>query len=563
LQPFIIVPSSGSDQSDEWVRLGVESQVAGNLPQAQQRYLQALRLDPRHSVATQNLAIVFAQSSLLGEAILTIERATIFDDTRGIIWMNAALMYLEAERIDEALTAARRSVEIAPDEVPSLLALAMVLATAGMPDQALPLYDKILAKEPKHPTAGPNSCFVQTLTNATPADLLRTRQRWYEANKATEPVDVWDGVVRYKQPDKVLRIGYVGGDFKSHSASFIFGRVLLNHTAAVEMYLYSTLPVDPVSDAATKRYQDAVGNRWRDISARNDEDVAKLIQHDRIDILVDLAGHTNGGRLPLFTMKPAPVQVTAWGFAHGTGCPEIDYFFADPIAVPEAERKDFAEKIYDLPCIITLDPPTHYGLKAESLPPLRRNGYLTLGAYCRYEKMSDECIKTYAEILRRIPDAKLEFKDGAFRRPYSIRRILSLMPDIAPDRLLFSVATSHSDHMLAFQMCDIFLDPFPHSGGAVSLEVLFMSVPSITLYGTQPSGRSMSSILTAMGRTDWIAKTPAEYVEKVVEWSERTKELAQARKTLRNELLESPVVKGYVEAVEKAYRQCWQEWCRK
>jgi protein O-GlcNAc transferase len=95
------------------------------------------------------------------------------------------------------------------------------------------------------------------------------------------------------------------------------------------------------------------------------------------------------------------------------------------------------------------------------------------------------------------------------------------------------------------------------------LEVLFMSVPSITLYGTQPSGRSMSSILTAMGRTDWIAKTPADYVEKVVEWSERTKELAQARKTLRNELLESPVVKGYVEAVEKAYRQCWQEWCRK
>jgi tetratricopeptide (TPR) repeat protein len=177
-QPYILVPAQGSDQADEWVRLGLESQMAGNLPLAQTRYQQALRLEPRHAIATQNLAIVFAQSSLLGEAILAIERATIFDDTRGIIWMNAALMYLEAERIDEALTAARRSVEIAPDEVPSLIALAMVLATAGMPDQALPLYDKILAKEPKHPSAGPNSCFIQTLTNATPADLRNTRRRW-------------------------------------------------------------------------------------------------------------------------------------------------------------------------------------------------------------------------------------------------------------------------------------------------------------------------------------------------------------------------------------------------
>ena len=90
-----------------------------------------------------------------------------------------------------------------------------------------------------------------------------------------------------------------------------------------------------------------------------------------------------------------------------------------------------------------------------------------------------------------------------------------------------------------------------------------MGVPLITLYGTQPAGRSASSVLTAMGRTDWIARTPAEYVAKAVEWSERTKELADARKTLRQELLDSPVVKGYVEAVEQAYKGAWKEWCER
>jgi len=442
-QPYIICPAVGSDPADEWVRLGVSAQSSGQLPTAQGHYNQALRLDPRHVIATQNLAIVFSQSNLLGEALLTIERATIFDDKHGVIFMNYALMALEADRIDEALTAARRAVEIAPDEVPVLLTLAMVLTTAGMPDQALPIYDKILAKDPKHPAASPNSCFVQTLTNSTPADLLKSRKRWYEVNAHATKFSAH----KNDKSDRPVRVGYVGGDFKSHSASFIFGRVLLHHTSAVEMYLYSTLAVDPVADAATKRFQEVAGDRWRDISAMSDEDAAKLIAKDRIDILVDLAGHTNGGRLSLFTMKPAPVQVTAWGFAHGTGCPEIDYFFADHVAVPEAERKDFAEKIYDLPCLVTMEEPTQYALKGTSIPPIRKNGYFTFGTYARFEKMSDDCIRAFAEILRQVPDSKIEFKDGAFRRPYSLRRIMGLMPDIDPSRLLFSVATSHSDHM--------------------------------------------------------------------------------------------------------------------
>lgn len=556
-QPYLIMPATGSDQADEWVRMGVEDQVAGRLPQAQNRYQHALRLDPRHAIATQNLAIVFAQSNLLNEAMLTIERAAMFDGVHAPIQQNWALMATESERIDEALAAARRAVEIAPDDVGAMLSLAIVSTTAGMPEVAVPLYNRILDKEPKHPTAGPNSCFVQTLTNATSAELLAQRTRWYKANR-------YEGKVEPHGNDKtigrVLRVGYVGGDFKSHSAAFIFSHVLFHHTSGVEMYLYSSLPVDGNADGKTKRFQELAGPRWRDVSTLSDEDVDKLIRKDRIDILVDLAGYTNGGRLGLFTRKPAPIQVTAWGFAHGTGIPEVDYFLADPIAVPEAERKDFAEKIIDLPCIVTMEEPKEYNLNGTSHAPLRKNGYITFGAYARYEKMSDECIKTFAEILRRVPDSKLEFKDNAYRRPYSIRRIMKLMPDIDPARMLFSIATPHPDHMLAYQQADICLDEWPHGGGVVGLEQLYMGVPLLTKYGTQPSGRSAASVLTAMGRKDWIAYSPDEFIEKAVAMSENPKALADARKTLRQELLDSPVVKGYVEAVEAAYAQMWRAY---
>ncbi len=557
-QPYMIVPATGSDAQDEWLRLGVEAQVAGQLPLAQQRYQQALRLDPRQAIATQNLAIVFAQSNMINDALLTIERAALMDGVHGVIKMNWALMSLEADRIDDALREAKNAIAVDAN-VSSWLTLALISATAGMPEDAIPLYNKILDKEPKHVAAGPNGCFILTLTNATPADLLKQRQRWYKANRYEGAKLPHDNDRSLTRP---LRVGYVSGDFKSHSASFIFRHVLLHHSNDIEMYLYSTLAVDPTNDASTKKFRDAAGDRWRDISTMSDADADRLIRRDKIDILVDLAAHTNGGRLALFTYKPAPIQATAWGFAHGTGCPEVDYFFADKIAVPEEERKDYAEKIWDLPCVVTMEPPVEYQLKGVSSPPLRKNGYITFGSYARYEKMSDLCLKTFAEILRRVPDSRMEFKDHAYRRPYSIRRILGIMNDIAPERLLFSLATSHPDHMLAYQQADIVLDPFPHTGGVVGLEQIYMGVPIVTLYGTQPSGRSTSSVLTAMNKTDWIAKSTDEYIEKAVSMAENPKMLADVRKTLRDELLNSPAVANYIEAVEKAYKEMFLIWTK-
>jgi len=354
---YVIIPPQGSDQVDEWIRLGVEAQTTGKFPDAERHYRHALRLDPSHAIATQNFAILYAQTSNLNEALLTIERASLFDGGKhGVIWMNWAFMALESDRIDEALKAAESGVEVAPCKE-TWLAMASILTTAGRPKEAIGFYQKILEVEPTHPQAAPNICFVQTLTDATPADLRAQRNNWYQANafkgeKHAHPMGRINGSVA------PLRVGYVSGDFKCHSASMIFAAVVLNHnTEKVLPFFYATLPLDPVNDATTKEFATAAGDRWRDISAKTDEEADLIIRKDRIDILVDLAGHTNGGRLALFTRKPAPIQCTAWGFAHGTGCPEVDYFLADKVAVPEEERSDYAEKIWDVPCVVSYMPP--------------------------------------------------------------------------------------------------------------------------------------------------------------------------------------------------------------
>jgi len=557
-QPYIIIPAQGSDQADEWVRLGVEAQSTGKLSDAERHYRQALRLDPAHVLATQNFAVLYAQTGNLNEALLAIERASLFDgETHGVIWMNWAFMALESDRIDEALKAARTGVEKVPCKE-TWLAMASILTTAGRPTEAIEYYEKILEVDPQHPQAAPNICFVQTLTSSTPEVLLAKRKNWYVANaykgeKHPHPIGRINGSV------VPLRVGYVSGDFKCHSASMICGSVLLNHDKTkVLPFYYSTLPIDTAADHISRAFKEAAGENWRDIHGVSDEQAELLIRRDRIDILVDLAGHTNGGRLPLFTRKPAPIQVTAWGFAHGTGCPEIDYFLADKIAIPEEERKFYAERIWDIPCVVSYQPPA-YDLKGESQLPYFVNGYFTFASHARYEKFSDECLEVWAEILKQVPESKLQLKDHAYRRPYSMKRVLSILKDIDPKRVLFSIATSHPDHLLAYQHADVILDPFPHSGGVVGLEQLYMGLPIITKYGTQASGRTTSSVLTAMGRSEWVAKTNEEYIEKAVNLTRDIRALADLRKVLRKELLESPVVKGYPQAVEAAYLQMWEQ----
>ncbi len=569
--PYAVLPATGNSTVDEWIKLALEHHAAGQFPNAERYYRNALRLAPGNGVATHNLAILLAQVGNVNEALLTIERAAIFEPDEPVIHANRALMCLAADRIDEAKTAAEHGMGLLPNAptngdliaqqryVAVRIALAMIGSALGYPTVSLKAYKDILAVDPKNSMAGVNANFATSLLPMSPAECLPIRKLWADQNRYTafRPPHEND-----RDPNRTLRVGYVGGDFKSHSASMMFSHVLLNHDKSkVEPYFYSSLPTSAEADDLTKKYHEA--GTWREIVNLPDDQVDAMVRADGIDILVDLAAHTGGGRLGSFVRKPAPIQVTAWGFAHGTGVPEIDVFFADPIVIPEAERKDYTERIFDLPCIVPYRPPTEYGLQATSPAPFWNNEYITFGSFSRFEKLSDECLAMFAEILNKVPNSRLHLKDHAYRRPYAIRRVLDGLPGIDKSRVLFGISTSHPEHMLAYQQVDLCLDTWPHGMGVVTMETLYMGIPLITRYGTQPAGRTAASVLTLMGRENWITQSKEEYVARVVEWANKPGGLAAARKTLRDELLNSPVVKGYREAVEKAYRELWREWCEK
>lgn len=562
-QPYVLLaPTDPTLVFSEWLAVAIESHQLGRYPDAERQLRHALRLEPHSVRAYNNLACAYAAGGNYKEALLAVERAVQLSQEKfpdeeelkecAVALCNWALIALDLEQIDLAVEKAEAAVAAHPC-VQTRTTLALCCPVAGTPERAIPLYNAVLDEDPKHYVAGMNACFVQTLTPVTAADLAKQRRRFHEGQR-----QIGSGLRHHKLSlnGKPLRVGYVSGDYRRHSANSIFGGVVLHHSPRVEAYLYNTQPVDVLADSVSKKYKDHAGDRWRDLVNVGDEQAEEMIRKDRIDILVDLSGHTGGGRLSLFTRKPAPVQITAWGFAHGTGCPEIDYFFADPIAVPHEERRHYVEEVVDLPCIVTFEPP-ECKVPGVSEPPSAKNGHITFGCYSRYEKLSTAYLATCQEVLLAVPDSKMLFKDNAFRQPYAVRRVQQVMDAVDPQRLSFYTGSSQADHLLSYQQSDLILDPFPHSGGTCCLEQLWMSVPLVTLYGTQAAGRTASSVLTCMTRTEFVARSRDEYIAKALDLAtgDCRNMLRDCRKTLRQELLDSPVCKGYVAAVEDVYQE--------
>src|SRR5262249_12317788 len=242
-----------------------------------------------------------------------------------------------------------------------------------------------------------------------------------------------------------------------------------------------------IRDDITKDFQ-RVADRWVDAVQLSDEELAERVRADQVDILIDLSGHSGGNRLRAFARKPAPVQVTAWGHGTGTGLPTIDYLFSDPVTIPGAMRHLYAEKIYDLPCVIMSALPPIELPRGD--PPVLTNGYITFGVFNRITKISDEALAVWARVLHGVPDARLLMKDGAYDdatlRDLMRQRFAAL--GIAGERIDFLGGSPREQHLAAFVTADIALDPFPQNGGVSSWEALHMGVPVIAKLGqTAPS----------------------------------------------------------------------------
>lgn len=540
--------------------------ILGQILLAQSRAAEALpELDaalaklPGDFAALGNRAQTLLALGRGGEALAAYEKLHARDPGHPALILNYGGLLAELGRAGEAESLlAPLAASDHPLAASANISLGVALIAQGRHRDARAAFERAAKLDPASPAGGSGAIFAANFDpDLDDAQTQMLRKDW--ARRYAEPLRAtWRPHANARAPDKRLVVGYVSGDFRDHAAAGVIEPILAAHDPnAVERVLYSCNPAD---DARTARFK-AIAERWRDWRGVSDDEAARAVRADGIDILVDLSGHTGGNRLLVFARKPAPIQITGWGDANGTGVSAIDFLFTDPVALPTAPRAAFAETALDLPNAQFFAAPAD---APEPVWPVRDDGTLHVGTFNRIAKLDDAVLKLWAKLLAK-PGRRLILKDRTIIEPAARARIEARLATagIDPAKTDLVGPTDRAANFADYARLDVALDPFPYGGGLTTLDALWMGVPLITLRGRTIQGRLSASILTAIGRSRWIAETPDDYL-RVVENLLADKAARRAeRENLRDAVRRSAVgdAPTYARAVEAKYREIWADFC--
>ncbi len=341
--------------------------------------------------------------------------------------------------------------------------------------------------------------------------------------------------------DPRLRVGFVSGDLLEHPVTF-FLLDILKELNRQRLYLvaYSCNVIDHPITASVKSAFD----EWHEIKRMSDTTAADLIRSHRIDVLIDLGGHTGENRLSLFGYRPAPVQVSWLGYWASTGLKEMDFVLTDAVSVPENTTEWFSEQIQRLPytrlCMSV--PKTCRPIPLAS-PPCVHKGYLTFGSFQQVAKMTPQVLKVWAAVMQAVPDARLRLQTRGMEIP-SVKEKLSqemLSTGIDLTRVEMLGAVDLDGYLEAHNQGEILLDTFPYPGGTTTAFALWMGVPTITMTGHTMISRQGVSMLACVALDGWVAQDEQDYVAIARRMDTERSSLASLRADLRERVLASPL----------------------
>jgi predicted O-linked N-acetylglucosamine transferase (SPINDLY family) len=340
-------------------------------------------------------------------------------------------------------------------------------------------------------------------------------------------------VKKYEQKNflhlsKKIKLGFVSADFREHPVGYF----LLDFLSEIkkfnfELYAYFNSSNE---DDYTKKIKNNF-NTWKNITFLDDIDTAALIKKDGINVLIDMSGHSGDNRLPIFTYKPAPVQISWAAYLASTGLKEIDYIIGDIYSIPEKDFTNYTEKVLQLKniwcCLSTSD---IANITPSSLPVLK-NGYITFGCFNNPNKISENFISVCSKILLNVENSKIFFQSSQFIESVNREKILKLFEknSIASNRVILGYEAERIKLIKSYSNIDIALDTFPYNGGTTSLEAAWMCVPILVMKGKSFLSKCGESINFSLGMDEWICDDEESYVKKALFFSKDLKKLQETK----------------------------------
>lgn len=545
--------------------LGVVLQALGKYREAILEYKKTIELDAKYALAYNNMGTIYRHLESNDTAIEYYEHAVKADPNCAQALSNLGAALNRGKRdIVKAVELCEKAVAINPVLPEAYVALAYSYGRQNRLKEALDALRRAIELNPslssEHSTLAMN---IQYLGDLTKEQIFQEHLRWDQLHgkqNYNSALTLQNDLV----PEKRLRIGYISGDFYYHSVSFFFEPLLeVRDKNNFEVYCYYN---SKKADYITERFQKSA-DVWRDITTCSVDELVNMVREDRIDILIDLSGHTPSNCLVAFSHRMAPIQMTYIGYPNTTGLKAMDYRvtdkWADPVGITDQLH---TEQLIRLNGGFLCYRPNDFAPETKE-PPFKRNGFVTFGSFNNFCKISDANVRIWSKILNSVPGSKLLLKyknidkngvDEDFVKRFGVH-------GISPDRLLFhGHVDSVEQHLRMYGQVDIALDTFPYCGTTTTCEAMWMGVPVVTLAGDAHVSRVGVSLLTNVGMPQLIANTEEEYVALATVLASRQRDLISLRQQLRPLMDKSNLTNKnlLVRSLEQAFRAVWVHYCQ-
>ncbi len=557
---------------------------------ARSLYESVLASEPQHPDALHFLGLVYSQEGNFGPALDLMESALALrpdlpqfhgnlanalracgERARAVQQYHAALQInphsatyrlnlgntlWELEQFEDAHHQFCEALRRAPELAEAHHGLGLVYKDLGLIDEALASLRRALELKPAFANAASAWLYMMNYhPDREPEEIFAEHCRWGKVHAdpltAAAPAPQND-----RDPKRRLRVGYVSSCFRDHAVNFFVEPILEAHDRrSFEVLCYSDVTAQ---DRVTDRLRSLVP-LWRSIIGLSNVAAADLIRRDEVDILVDLNGHMGSHRLLMFAMRPAPIQATYLGYQATTGMKGMDYRLTDAGADPPGLTERWhTETLVRIPeAFFCYRPPIES--PAVNALPCRSQGSITFGSFNNFSKVTPQVLTVWAELLRRLPDARLHLlvPDAASLR-HRVLEIFRVHGDCA-SRVSFVPRGRRGDYLRRIQAVDIALDPFPFNGHTTTCDALWMGVPVVVMRGRSYVQRYGSTPLLCLGLDDLVAETPEKYVATAIRWAQDVERLARTRDSLRGMMATSVLLdaRTFTARLEEAYRQMW------
>lgn len=544
-----------------WEELGALLEQTGRSAEAAEAFARALTRKPaarelllQRAAALEAAGDADGQAAAFAECLRRIRPAA--EAHRRV-----AAIHSRLHRHDLSARHHRAALELEPGDWKTTYNLGNDLLGLGDFAGSLEAYRAVLRVRPDQYEPWANLLFTTCFDPGTsPEALLAVHKEWGDGLLAR----VGAGAVRHRNPpdpERPLRVGYLSPDFRDHPVSvFLSSAVAFHHRDRFETFCYSS---NPKEDPVTRAFRQVVPH-WREVSGMDDRRLAEGIRADGIDILVELAGHTKGNRLPVLALRPAPVQVSYLGYPATTGLATVDYRLTDALCNPPETQAWYCERLVPIEGGFCCYLPRPDAPDPGRLPAAR-NGHVTFGSLLNPKKVGEPVVALWARVLKEVPDARLLLFRNTLAAPATRARYVEAFGrhGIGPERLDLRWERRHPNYMAVYRDIDVALDTLPFAGHTLTCEGLWMGVPTVTLMGRDFAGRMGASVLHMAGLEGFTARTEDEFVRIAAGWAGRPQELARLRQGLRRQVERSRLcdATAFTRALEAAYRGMWRNWC--